>query len=314
MDLRPAPDVATAVPVLVDLPSSIAAELVPFVEATLGWHVVAPGGALRPRLALAPAPVPGTPTAVVLGGAPAPEAVRAALLDGAVDVVAWPDERDRLADVLRRASQARAVPAGAPGLLRVGGVAGGVGTSTVALALGALLAWAGRDVVVVGDARCAALAGIAWDGPDGDDLRLLPVEDRAGEVRALARPLDAAPGLRLLRGTGADLAEVDGWGAGVVVADAGAVGADGDVDVVVARADVGLLAAVPWLGDRAVVVRATGPLGPGEVAGLLGRRPDAVVPESARVAMAALRGAVPGGLPGSYVAALRALADGRGRR
>jgi len=319
---EPAP-VRTTVGVALSPP--LADEITAWAEAEAGWEVVGPDGPPAPRLVLADRVRGDRPTVVVRDGAVDAEAVRQTLAEGAVDVVAWPDERDRLLAAPARVASgeaARAVP-----VLRVVGVAGGAGTSTVAMAAGGLLAWAGRRTVVVGDDGTAVLAGIAgWTGPGAAEVAALAPGDAAAEVDALAWPVPGVEGLRLLGGLPPSVPAVAtaGWPAEVVVVDAGRgppgqgsvagaragvdSGARAGVELVVAPPDArlvvarGLTAPLALVGER--------PLSRRKAARLLGRRPTVVLPWSARVRQAALAGRVPADVPGTWLRRLRGgLAD-----
>lgn len=287
-------------PVAISLPGALGAEVAAWAE-TSGWQVVALDGVLRPTLVLADAPVPGRPTAVVVAGVPSGEQVRAGLHAGAVDVVGWPQDRERLRD-LARASRTAPV-AGAPLHLAVAGAAGGTGTSTVALAVGALLAWSGRSVVVVGDDDLLALCGRdPWTGPGAGELALLDPEGAAAELPALARPVPGVPGLGVLGGGGACVSTAAGWPVDAVVTD-GRTEGRGSAALVCARPDVHLAAAAGLPG--AVLLVGDGPLDAGQVRAVLGRAPAGRLPTSARVARAAALGRVPSGLPGTWLRDLR---------
>jgi hypothetical protein len=327
-------------PVAVDLPAPLAEEVVAAVETELGWQVVDAAGPPTPALLLCGAAAPDRPCVVVVDGPTSPEVVRNGLLAGALDVIAWPHERARLAEVPARlpvpGAAARA-PAGS-GLLRVvAGAAGGVGASTVALAVGALAAWSGRRALVIGGDDLLRLCGLgAWQGPGSAEVALLAPADAAAEVAVLARPVPGVGGLMVLGGgraapaevagrpaaevagwpagwpagdvTGRPAAEVAGWPADVVVADAGAAAAG---DLVVARPDAGLRALVDGGGPAApVLLIGDGPVPARTARRALGGRLIGWLPWSARVARAGLVGTVPGGLPGSWLRALRTMLGG----
>jgi hypothetical protein len=261
----------------------LAADVTSHVESRLGWQVVRPGPHLRVRLRLADDP-PGpsdpsdAPTAVVRRAADV-DLVRAALAAGAVDVLRWPDDAGRLPHLVPPSTAAR--PAGT--VLGVAGSASGVGTTTVALALGALHAWAGRRTVVL--------------------------TDRAGR-RMAGDPDAGVAGIRGLRVVD-DLLHVGPDDAEVLVADRG-VGRR--ATVLVARPDAGLVGALadPVWGSAAVVTVGEGGLRPGELARLVGGRAHVHLDWSFRVARAALCGRVPIGLPGRHLAALGPIARAGG--
>lgn len=317
----------------VALAPPLADEVTAWAEAEAGWDVVGPDGPPTPRLVLAGQPRRDRPTVVVCDGAVDAETVRGALDDGAVDVVAWPDERERLLAAPARVSAgvaARPVPT-----VRVTGLAGGVGASTVAMALGGVLGWSGRRVVVVGGEGTGLLAGLAaWRGPGAAEVAAL-AGDAATEVDALAVAVPGVPRLRLLGGLprGAAPPATAGWPADVVVIDAGvAPAADpgeggagelGNGQLGVGEPGVGAPAvgeprAELWVGPpdarlaaaRGVagplVVVGERPLTPRQAARVAGREPTVVLPWSARVTAAALRGRVPADLPGRWLQRLRA--------
>lgn len=288
-------------PVAVALHGALREEVTAWAE-TAGWQVVGLDDALRPSLVLADAPVAGRPTVVLVPGTPTGDQVRAALLAGAVDVVGWPEDRARLLELGARPLVA---PAGAEPLrVTVTGSAGGVGTSTLALATAGLLAWSGRRVVVVGDDDLLALCGRdPWRGPGAAELALLDPVGVAAEVPALVRPVGGVAGLAVLGGGGRCVDTVTWWPVDVVVLDlrAGAAGAD----LVCARPDVHVAAAAELSGR--VVVMGDGPLDGPRVRAALGRVPAGRLPTSARVARAAVAGRVPSALPGSWLRELRAV-------
>jgi hypothetical protein len=291
-------------PVAIALPGRLGAEVSAFVESEGGWQVVAVDGPLVPALVLSDG-VRADGPCVVVSDVPLPaERVRDALQAGAVDVVVWPDERERL---LAAPGLLRPLGTAAPAtaVLRVGGCRGGVGTSTVALAIGATVAWAGGRALVVGDEPLARLAGLApWRGPGTAELAALG-RFAAHEVTAVARDVPGVPGLQLVAG-GGGVTDTSGWPYDLVVADVGVAGS-GAAMVVVGAADASLVA-----GAQAdvVLVVAHGPLDRSGVRAALGRAPDGWLPYAHRVARAGSTGRVPSALPGSWVAAMTAAVAG----
>lgn len=296
-------------PVTVDLHGALAQEVVAYVEGEAGWQVVADAGPPRPVLALADRPLAGRPCVVVVDGRPDADQTRAALLAGALDVVGWPDDRARLLEVPLRVLAAR--PAGGTtAVLRVGGAAGGVGTSTVALALAGLLAWSGRRTAVAGDDDLLRLCGLGpWRGPGVAEVAALHATDARREVVELARPVAGVPGLCALGGAGAGWtvdqagpAGAGSWPMDAVVVDLRdrPIGAD----LVVARPDAGLRSIAGT--HTPVVLVGEGPLDARGVRRVIGRPPLLWLPASARVARAGLAGRVPSALPGRWLAAVRA--------
>lgn len=331
-------------PVTVDLPGALGQEVTAWVEVEAGWQVVAGDGPPAPALALTPAPVPGTPCVVVIDGVPDAERVRDALLGGALDVLGWPQDRDRLLDAPLRSRAGRG-PRPGPGVVGVAGAGGGAGTSTVALAVGGLLAWSGRATVVVGGDDLLALCGLPpWHGPGAAELSALDPAGAAAELPGLARPVAGLDGLAVLGGSAGGPPDTSGWAVGAVVVDLGtlsdrlhrthpvprrppahlvavppspgrpapaapvAVGAAsgrGVPDLLVARPDGSLRVAATTPADVPVLVVGEGPLDRAGARHLLGRAPVAWLPSSARVARAGMAGRVPSGLPGTWLAALR---------
>lgn len=268
-------------PVAVVLPAPLADRVTAWVEHDLGWQVVDPGGSLAPVLVLADEPCGAVPWIAVIDGPPADESVTARLAAGAEDVIGWPDDRDRIPLIAARVDQHRDVlPRGLH--LAVSGAAGGVGTSTIALAIGGLLAWAGAAVLVVGGHALRALAG----------TREL---NRAGHAPVAGVPLLSVAGHAV------DIATV-AWTGDVVVSDAG-TRITPHTTVVVTRPDGGLRRARGL--DVPVIVVGDQPLRARDAGRVLGRRPVAHLPWSVRVARAGLLGHVPSALPGCWLDTLR---------
>ena len=281
-------------PVTVALPAPLDSRVAMWVERDLGWQVVDPAGPLTPVLALADRACGGLPWIAVTDGPPAGEQIRRHLTSGAVDVVGWPQDRLRIPLLAARIEQRRGAGGADITRLTVAGVAGGVGTSTIALAIGGLLAWSGAAVLVSGDAELVALAGL-WPGPPAG---------RPDDAPSAAAKPTAVPGIAGLSvvGEGADVAAA-AWSGDVVVVDAGTA-VSADTTLVVSRPDRGLRRAGAF--HRPVVVVGSQPLGIRDCRRLLGTSPLAHLPTSARVARAALGGRVPAGLPGTWLRELRA--------
>ena len=291
-------DAIADLPVCIDLPGRVGAEVTAYVEAELGWQVVGVDGPLLPAVRLAGVVDGAVPTVVVAASPVAPETIRAAFLAGAIDVITWPDERARLSRLsLAPAGSERRLPA-AP-ILRVGGSRGGVGTSTVALAIGGTVAWSGGRSLVVGDDAMLRLAGQPpWRGPGSRQLAALGSQ-AAAEVERVSQPIVPVPGLSVLGG-GAGGCNTEGWPLDLVVIDEGVASAG--VDLLVAAAD-GALDSVD--AEQRVVVVEHGPLDRAGVRSRLGRAPSGWLPHSSRVARAGVHGRVPSALPGSWIVELR---------
>lgn len=297
------------VPVAVRLGGVLAQEVTAFAETEAGWQVVGLDGPPRPVVVLADRPHDGCPTVVITDGAATTAQVSAHLVAGAVDVVGWPHERERLLAAPARVSARTAPPDGVP-VLRIAGATGGAGTSTFALAAAALLAWRGRRALVVADDDLLPLCGLRpWQGPGAIEVAALDHADAAAEVTALRRPVAGVDDLHVLGGGGL-VAGTAGWPADVVIADGGTTGRAA-ADVLCARPDVGLGRLVGT--DAPVVVVGAGPLDRPGVRAALGAAPVGWLPESARVATAALAGRVPSSLPGSWLRAVHRVLTRVGR-
>lgn len=292
-----------ALPVAVDLPGVLGQEVAAYVEEA-GWQVVSSDGPPHPVLQLAAVAVPGRRSVIVVDGTPAADMVRAGLVAGALDVIGWPADRQRLLDAPLRVPRPGGGGAGATPVVAVGGAAGGVGTSTVALAAGGLLAWSGRRVLVCGGDDLVRLAGLApWQGPGAADLAGLGPREAVAEAGALAVGVPSVPGLAVLGG-GVPPLPAATWPFDALVTDQRAVAGGSGCGLVVARPDASLRAVAPDAGP--VVICGAGPLDAAGVRRLLGRSPVGWLPDSARVARAGLAGRVPASVPGSWLRVLRA--------
>lgn len=289
-------------PVAITLPQPLLGEVAAWVEGDVGWQLVSPEGPPAPALVLTDTPRSGQPCVVVVSGMPSGEQVRAGLGQGALDVVGWPHERDRLVS-LADAGAPELTESDGPTHLRIGGAAGGVGTSTVCLAIGGLLAWAGLRVLVVGDDDLLRLCGYGpWTGPGAVEMATLRAADARNELPGLCRPVAGVDGLAVLGGGGSAVASTVAWPVGVVVADVRTPPSPEAVDLVVARPD-GALQQVA--NSRApVLLVGAGSLDRRGAQQLLGRAPAGWLAASARVARAGLAGRVPSSLPGSWLSAL----------
>lgn len=289
-------------PVAVACGPRLRAEVERHLEAVLGWHVVQEGsGWLRPNLLL----VDGTvelprggvpPVLLVTDDVPADEAARRAVSTGAVAVLAWPVQRGLLESV--GASLADRAPRPAGDRLQVGGGSGGVGTTTVALALGGLLAWASRVVLVVatGDVPVPDVPVVGDESLQGPGLWAVAARiPGVPDLRAVARsPGPAAVPL------GVDLPD------GVtLVLDLGVAAAQAEVLVV--RRDRAGREAIAASPAGAIALLDDGPLSESEVLAPAGGRLVAVLPRWARVARAGAERRIPADLPASWLDPLRGI-------
>lgn len=265
-------DHRTALPVHLDIADPALAEAVGrWVEHHLGWQVVADTPHLPARLVLADRPREG---AVLL----TTDQLDGVGQDGVGHdgpVVAWPHQADRLADLTPRAPRRPLAPT-----VVVGGAAGGVGTSTVALALAASSAWEGTATWLVAGAALRHAAGLG----------------EGAVVDCPAAPglsVTADPGLVAHRAGAGDLVVVDG-------------GVHPSAAVLVARPDAALAAALATgPAGRLVVTVGDGGLRPAEVAALTDGHTHVHLRWDLRIARAGARGRLPGEFPGRWLRPLR---------
>lgn len=301
-------------PVAVCLPDPLGLEVRAWLEGEIGWQVVPAEGPPRPLLTLREATDARPGCVVVVDGEVDTLTLRAALRAGAQDAVGWPDDRERLLEIV--SLPAAGGGAEGPPVWRVAGTGGGVGTSTVALAAAGLAAWSGRRALAVGGHDLLGLCGISsWSGPGLDEIVALGPVDGAAELEAVSRQVVGLDGLSVLAGAASGPLDVSGWPADLVVADLGiaqAGPATSGVDLLVTSPDV--RAARAQGIDAPLLVVGEGPLDAAGVRSAAGRRPAGWLPHSARVARAALQGRVPASLPGSWLRGLRDALGGGKRR
>lgn len=303
-----APDALTALPVALALAPHRLAGARRWLEGALGWQAVEDDAAAPVPPALRLADVAGAaarglggpedqstplPTLLLVGDddAPALAADVARTLRPAA-VCPWPTGRDALPRLAAAALRAPRRAQREGRVLRVGGLAGGVGTTTVVLALAGLAAWRGTAALAVvhGMAGVRAATVVPPDALSAPDLW------------ARAAPLPGVGAARVVH-TGQGPARVAPADAriGLAVLDAGV---DPDADVVVCRPDGAAAARLPSAAAGAVVVVGDGVLPAERVRTLAGGRRVVTLPASVRVARATLRGQVPAGLPGRWLAGL----------
>lgn len=293
-----------ALPVLVSARGPHAAEIRRWLEGVAGWQPVdAETARLVPPLLMVADVQAGD-----LGGAEIPRILlvndddrpcaAAVAARGAHAVVRWPDERDRLAVVAEDLSHP---PTGGTAAyqLRVGGASGGVGTTTVALAVAGLIAWSGDSVLVVGHGPT----------PVPDVPRRRPEDLLSAGTWDAAAPV---PGVRALRVVLTEQpaldAAIDAGPADWVVRD---VGCAEEADVMVLRPDRSGLRALHDATSPVAVVIGDGPASERALAAVASRRRYIHLPWSARVARAGLAQRVPAGIPGSWLRRLRPALHGR---
>lgn len=305
-----APSVAptVALPVALALSAALDDPVRRWVEGILGWQPVEdePDGPVPPVVRLADptgfaAPDGGrradVPTVLLVtdrDGAAA--SARAAARIVPAGIVAWPREREALADTVTSVLAVPRARRRATRLLRVGGAAGGVGATTVALALAGLAGWARRSTLVV----------VHGHAPVRDAPRVPGAALASPDLWSRAAPLVGVEGTRVLAVDGSAADAPAPRGPELVVLDAGT---DADVDVLVCRADAAALAVVPTTSAGAVVIVGQGLVPPARLAIAAGGRRVVHLPTSARVARAHLEGLVPTALPGRWLRLLVPLVD-----
>lgn len=306
--------VPPALPVALTLGGTHADAVRRHVEGTLGWQPVDDSAAGLVPPALRIVDVAGGPAALATAGGPAAAVVPVVLLVIEADpadlaaevarrlrpahVLRWPQDRDRLvsavAEVLVTGRQRQVRTR----ILRVGGASGGVGTSTIVLAIAGLLGWSGRRT----------LAAVRPGAPVGS-VRPLPVEALgAVDLWGRASPLPGAGDARVVQVVGPGACSwPDDPGLSAAVLDEGV---STEVDVLVLRPDAAGLAAAGTTTAGSLVVVGSGPAAPRQVAAACGARHHVLLPRSARVARAGLHARVPTSLPGAFLRALVPLVPG----
>lgn len=308
MDLARRSDHLDALPVRLMLGGSQAQAIATWVESIVGWQAVdgTAGALVPPVIAIADvaasldAPGFGLPTVLLVAEEDLPaDAARAALVADAM--VSWPADRGELVAEARRISQPesgrRALPS-----MRVAGAAGGVGTTTVALALGGLAAWRGLPTLVLTHGHV----------PFASDVLPLDPADLVGpRIWESATPLPGVRGLRALRlPHPVPEDRVDASRARLVIRD---VGPSIEADVLVVRRDRAGLDALTASAAGVVVLVDTGVVPAGAIQSGAAGRPVVTVPWSVRVGRAGVRRRVPADLPGRWLAALDPVLAGERR-
>lgn len=273
-----------------------------FIETDLGWQALDARtvGLIPPVVRLVDA---GTDVGSVDGTIPTVllAANREEAAGHAGAVIIWPAERQRLPRIVGEL-RSRAASPHSGRVLHVGGTAGGVGTTTVALALAGIAGWQGLR----------ALALVRGDVPV-PGVRTAPLGAvGASDLYGRASPIPGVPPGRVLAVEGAgEVATLADSSVELAVVDDGV--AD-QVDVLVARLDrVGLDSSQAAVAGSIVVVT-QGPITLASFKRHIGDRRVTVVPWSARVARAGWAQRVPAGLPGSWLRPLAGLVGpGTGR-
>lgn len=210
-------------------------------------------------------------------------------------VIAWPDEREQLRIHAGRVLRSRPGSDGATAEFTIGGCAGGVGTTTVTLALAAIMAWRGRRSLAV------VRGPVPTRSVTPADQTLL----RAPDLFARASAVDGVPRCRIVRVDDAASVSIADESIDCVISDGGV---DVDVDVVVARPDGAAIERVGSTTAGWAIIVGTGPVGLRTVAHQLPGRQIVQLDTSARVARAAAARRLPGAFPGAWLKPLVPLA------
>lgn len=291
-----------ALPVALAAAGPAAGRIRRLVEGELGWQPV-DGGPARVLVAdvagAAGADAGGGPSVLLVAADDDPQvAAEAVRRLRPTEILGWPPRgRDHLRDAVAAALRDHA-PLGAARtapLVTVGGASGGVGTTTVALALAGLHAWEGADVVAV----------VGGSVPHPTRPGVAPTALGSPSLDAALQPARGVPRLRILRVVG-DRSAVQALPPRTTVVDRGVAIA---VDVLVCRRDAAALEALATSPARVVLATDSGAVPWAALRRAAGRRHVVLLPWSARVARAGALGRVPASLPGAWLARLRPLVD-----
>ncbi len=285
-----------ALPVAVDTDPGVGEVLKRHLEGVLGWQVVD-----ETTAALVPPVVrfidgqrslvdDGVPRVLLVE--PDRDPLKVAHAVAATDpygIIGWPAERDRLPATVEEAIEAVTAVEATGRVVRVGGAAGGVGTSTVAVALAGIAAWRGLRSLAVARGHV----------PVRDPVDLTCDAIGALDLYARAKPVDGVAGMRVVRVVDAGrVADPVDPAIEMTVVDQGV---DADVDVLVVRPDASALDIVPVTTAATVIVVGSGPVALAKIAEASVGRRGVVLPMSHRVARAGLARRVPAGLPGTWL-------------
>ena len=293
----------SALPVQLSLAGRHADAVRRWIEGVLGWQPVESETAdlVPPRVELVDeaARVPagsgddGCPPRILLvdDDHAGPDAAAAAACLAPDAVLGWPSGREHLATVAAGFSD-RPGRRGGGQLLRVGGAGGGVGVTTLALAVAGLRAWSGvRTLVAVRGERptARAVAGAAIADPD---------------LWLRADPLDGVPEARVVRLLDDDVAAVTDPRIEAVVIDQGVAW---DTDLLVCRPDATALTALDATTASRFAAVGEGPAPAKALIAAARARRGVALPWSARVARAGYHGRLPASLPGTWLRRLAPL-------
>ncbi len=283
-------------PVALDLGADQEERVRRWIEGFLGWQVVDDqlGGLVPPTVHLlgptAAVPRDPIPRVLLVDAGAAPQEVLVACHRLRPDAsLVWPAQRDELAATVARCTQRLVDDGAGHRVLRIGGLAGGVGTTTVALAVAGLAAWRGAT----------ALAAVRGDVPAEPALVLTAEALAAPDLWSRLEDLPGVAGCRVARiGDPAPAVDPSDRNIDLAVLDHGA---DPDCDLAVCRPDAAALEQLAATTASIVAVVGTGPVRPAQLREAAGGRTLLGLPWSARVARAGLRRRIPASLPGAWL-------------
>lgn len=257
-------------PVAVELSTAeLRNEVSRYVEHVLGWQVVVDSPHYRAALMITDHPVPDRRCVCIVKD---DAAIANALREGAVEAIVWPRDAQRLASV---SSPNPVIRSGRRLVISQSGHQ--VGASTLALAIGAIYAWAGTKVALAASPEVIKATGMEYPG------RIL-----------------ACPNLWLLT---PDAGPPDGFGLVVVEAPISP-----KTQILVGRPDRDLArGAARTPQARRIIAIGEGECRPAEVCHMVGAQRFGHFPWSFRIARAGLRGALPQSFPGRFLADLAQL-------
>ncbi len=296
----------SALPIACDLAGPHAADIRRYVESVLGWQIVdaATASLMPPAIRLLDASTQGVSLAVpaVLLVAPTddpPGVAEQCVATRPIAVLRWPDARAELHDVVAGALHGTSAQAPSPtAVVRVGGSSGGVGVTTVALALAGLAGWRSKPTVAV----------VGTDDLVTHARRIDAAACASPDLYARATPLVGCPTARVVVVDEArDVVAPTSGDMALLVVDHGV---SDDVDVLVIRPDRAGMCALDRSAAGSVIVTGNGPVPTRRVLEAAAGRQLQVLDWSARVQRAGFHRRVPAGLPGAWLRQLDLVAGG----
>lgn len=275
-----------------------------FLESVLGWQVIdtATANLLPPAVRIVDTTITredlSTPTILLIGDDESAKLVGDACVQCRPDaIVRWPDDRERVGEIVERVLDTRpSAEASGTRVLRVGGSAGGVGTTTLALAFAGLAGWR----------RWPSVAALRSGEFVSSHATIDAAACSSPDLYARATPLDGCATARVVVTSGTVGSPTDP-SLRLLVVD---VGVTHDADVLVAGRDRAGLDAARRSTAGLVVAVGAGPASLEALAEASGGRRVVAVPTSARVRNAGFRQRLPAGLPGRWLQPLEPIVGG----